>query len=54
MKKPITLTWHVRLIITVLCIAVGYLIVEAFIDGYKEGRAMKLKEKEKEHHSAAH
>ena len=52
MKKPITLTWHVRLIIIVLCIAVGYLIVEAFIDGYKEGRAMKLKEKGKQ--SAAH
>ena len=43
MQKPIHRTWIVRLIIIILCAAVAYLIYKSFMDGFREGREMKLK-----------
>jgi hypothetical protein len=44
MKKPIHLTWQVKLIIFIFCAAVLVLIYKSFMNGVREGREMKLKQ----------
>jgi len=44
MSKPFIAKWSVKLILILFSAAVLFLIGKSFMDGYKEGRQMKLKQ----------
>jgi hypothetical protein len=37
-KKPIISRWYVKVVIVIFCLLTGYLVVQSFIEGFKEGR----------------
>ncbi len=44
MSNSITFKWYVKLILIILIAVVLLLIRKSFIEGYKEGKQMKLKQ----------
>ena len=45
MQKPLMKRWYVIVTIVIVSVAVIYLVAKSFLDGYEEGRKMKMEMK---------